>query len=99
MTLDIISPEKVDESVYNFVDPAIAAVQKSRTGKDIANKEVRPDVYTAVWKNVSPAANWRSDKDPKKGVFEKYNPGPANDIKNEKKEEKVDEDDMKTANL
>ncbi len=41
-------------------------------GQDIADKEVRPDVYVAVKKNVSPAANWRSDKPPTKGLFEPY---------------------------
>jgi hypothetical protein len=33
-------------------------------GQDIADKEVRPDVYVAVRKNVDPAAHFRSDKPP-----------------------------------
>jgi hypothetical protein len=40
--------------------------------RDIANKEVRPDVWVAVNKNVQPTANWRSDKPPTLGNFEPY---------------------------
>jgi len=42
------------------------------TQKDIANKEVRPDVWVAVNKNVSPAANYRSPKPPTIDNFEPY---------------------------
>ena len=41
-------------------------------GRDIADKEVRPDVYVTVRKMVDPAAHWRSDKPPTKGLFEPY---------------------------
>ena len=40
-----------------------------RNSKDIANKEVRPDVYTTVWNNVDPASHWRPEKAPK-GQFD-----------------------------
>lgn len=40
--------------------------------KDIANKEVRPDVWVVVNKNVQPTANWRSNKPPTVGNFEPY---------------------------
>jgi len=40
--------------------------------RDIANKEVRPDVWVAVNKNVQPTANWRSAKPPSVGNFEPY---------------------------
>ena len=40
--------------------------------RDIANKEIRPDVYVAARNNVSPAANYRSDKPPTVGNFEPY---------------------------
>jgi len=39
--------------------------------KDIANKEVRPDVYVNVHKMVNPTAHWRSDKAPKY-TYEKW---------------------------
>lgn len=41
-------------------------------GRDIADKEVRPDVYVNVRRMVDPAALWRSDKPPTKGLFEPY---------------------------
>ena len=45
---------------------------KNSPQRDIANKEVRPDVWVAVNKNVQPTANWRSDKPPTVGNFEPY---------------------------
>jgi hypothetical protein len=44
----------------------------AQRAKDIANKEVRPDVWTFVNKNVNPTANWRSEKPPSLGNFEAY---------------------------
>jgi len=41
-------------------------------GRDIADKEVRPDVYVTVRKMVDPAAHFRSDKPPTEGLFEPY---------------------------
>ena len=40
--------------------------------KDVANKEMRTDVYTWVVKGVDGAANTRSDKPPSVGNFEAY---------------------------
>jgi len=40
--------------------------------QDIANKEVRPDVYVTVRNMISPHANWRSAKPPTVGNFEPY---------------------------
>lgn len=75
-------------------DPKPALMQRAR--KDIANKEVRPDVYVTVWKNVSPAANFRSDKPPNVGGFSKYDPPPKADIAaiaaSNKVEEKKEDD-------
>merc|ERR1712086_265653 len=50
---------------------SVAGLNQVRRG-DIANKEVRPDVYVTVRNMVSPAANWRSDKPPTFGNFEAY---------------------------
>ena len=39
---------------------------------DIGPKEVRPDVYTVVSKNVDPVPLWRSNKPPTVGTYEPY---------------------------
>jgi hypothetical protein len=39
---------------------------------DVANGEMRPDVWMATVKNVTPVALWRSDKPPSIGNFEAY---------------------------
>ena len=55
---------------------ALAQRQADTNQRDIANKEVRPDVWVAVNKNVQPTANWRSNKPPTVGNFEPYQGAP-----------------------
>lgn len=43
--------------------PALAYAQRMK--KDIANKEIRPDVYSTVHSMVNPTALWRTNKAPK----------------------------------
>lgn len=52
-------PEPYNDNGYKAGSWSLAQQQ------DIADKEVRPDVYVTVKRMVDPAAHWRSDKAPK----------------------------------
>lgn len=68
--------------------------------EDIANKEIRPDVWVEAAPLVNPTAYWRSDKPPTKGLFEPYAGAAAQpDPLPGGAEKKKDEEDTKMANL
>merc|ERR1719183_3360990 len=47
--------------------------QQSSTTEDIANHEVRPDVWVEVHKMINPTSNWRTQEAPK-STYEPYSP-------------------------
>jgi hypothetical protein len=54
--------------------PDVTLSQKSK--KDIANKEVRPDVWVTVHKLIDPVAHWRGKKAPKSNYEDWWGEGP-----------------------
>ena len=51
------------------------AVQLDKEKNDIANAEVRPDVWVEVHKMVNPTSNWRTQEAPKSTYEPYYPPG------------------------
>merc|ERR1711990_895055 len=58
-----------------FPQPA-AFYQHSNVRRDIANKEVRPDVWVTVHNMVDPVAHWRGSKAPKSNYEDWWGEGP-----------------------
>jgi len=50
--------------------------QEGQMEKDIANKEVRPDVWVTVHKMIDPVAHWRGKKAPKSNYEDWWGEGP-----------------------
>jgi len=62
-------------SKVTFPEPA-AFYQNSNVKHDIANKEVRPDVWVTVHKMIDPVAHWRGNKAPKSNYEDWWGEGP-----------------------
>lgn len=62
-------------SQVTFPQPA-AFYQNSNIKRDIANKEVRPDVWVTVHNMVDPVAHWRGNKAPKSNYEDWWGEGP-----------------------
>ena len=56
--------------------PAASLYQHHKNAQDIANKEVRPDVWVTVHKMVDPVAHWRGNKAPKSTYEDWWGEGP-----------------------
>ena len=87
-------------------DSTTAVALNQMRKKDIANKEVRPDVYVTVHKMVNPTAVWRTNKAPE-STYEDWwgegNPPPRTELKPvpcpEELETEPDEATMKAAKI
>jgi hypothetical protein len=76
--VDVLPATRRDNEQYDYNGTGPKAfpptyAQQSSTTEDIANHEVRPDVWVEVHKMINPASNWRVQEAPKST----YIPSPA----------------------